>query len=118
VKCDFIFGLKVLLKKCPEYVVAFCMLLSILLLSTSFQIFEREVDENMNEMPKAMWCVLITMTTVGYGDVFPITNGGRLIGILGALWAVFFVSLFTVFIHNTLLFSESQKRSFILLTRL
>lgn len=65
-----------------------------------------------------MWNVLITMTTVGYGDVFPITNGGRFISIIAALWAVFFVSLFTVFIHNTLRFSESQKRSYILLTRL
>jgi voltage-gated potassium channel len=95
------------LKKCPEYVVTFSMLLSLLLLSISFQIFEREVDENMNEIAKAMWNVLITMTTVGYGDVYPITNGGRLTSIVSALWAVFFVSLFTVFIHNTLLFSES-----------
>ena len=87
--------------------VVFSAALSLILLSTSFQIFEREVDDNMVHIAKAMWCVLITMTTVGYGDVFPVTNGGRLISIIGALWAVFFVSLFTVFIHNTLLFTES-----------
>ena len=65
-----------------------------------------------------MWTTLITMTTVGFGDVYPTTNGGRCISIIAALWGVFYVSLFLVYIHNTLLFSESQKRSYILLTRL
>ena len=58
-------------------------------------------------IPKAMWNILITMTTVGFGDVYPITNGGRCVSIVAALWGVFYVSLFTVFIHNTLHFSES-----------
>ena len=42
------------------------------------------------------------MTTVGYGDYFPITNGGRFVGIICAFWGVFFVSLFTVALANTL----------------
>eukprot|EP00356_Strombidium_inclinatum_P008045 CAMPEP_0170486462 /NCGR_PEP_ID=MMETSP0208-20121228/5480_1 /TAXON_ID=197538 /ORGANISM="Strombidium inclinatum, Strain S3" /LENGTH=135 /DNA_ID=CAMNT_0010760417 /DNA_START=718 /DNA_END=1125 /DNA_ORIENTATION=- len=65
-----------------------------------------------------MWNVIITLTTVGYGDYSPKTNFGRLIGILTAFWGVFFVSLFVVALTNTLDLEESELRAFILLRRL
>ena len=58
------------------------------------------------------------MTTVGFGDVYPTTNGGRVIGMITSLWAVFFVSLFTVSLATTLRMSSSQYRAYILLKRL
>jgi len=65
-----------------------------------------------------MWNVIITLTTVGYGDYYPKTNAGRFIGILTAFWGVFFVSLFVVALTNTLDLEESELRAFILLRRL
>jgi len=65
-----------------------------------------------------MWNVIITLTTVGYGDYSPQTNFGRIIGILTAFWGVFFVSLFVVALTNTLDLEESELRAFILLRRL
>lgn len=41
----------------------------------------------------ALWCIIITMTTVGYGDVFPKTQLGRLVSITGAFSAVVLVAL-------------------------
>ncbi len=37
---------------------------------------------NINNIADAYWYSLVTLTTVGYGDFFPITFWGRLIGIL------------------------------------
>lgn len=91
---------------------------SLIQLSTSLQIFEREVDENFKNITTAMWNVIITLTTVGYGDYYPKTNFGRLIGIITAFWGVFFVSLFVVALTNTLDLGESELRAFILLRRL
>lgn len=43
-----------------------------------------------------MWCIIITMTTVGFGDFYPSTHLGRFIGVLACFWGTFLVSLMVV----------------------
>ncbi len=43
----------------------------------------------------ALWYVLVTIATVGYGDKTPITAGGRIVGSLLIIAGVVLVSLFT-----------------------
>eukprot|EP01062_Namystynia_karyoxenos_P064479 TRINITY_DN5741_c0_g1_i2.p1 TRINITY_DN5741_c0_g1~~TRINITY_DN5741_c0_g1_i2.p1 ORF type:complete len:658 (+),score=128.82 TRINITY_DN5741_c0_g1_i2:148-1974(+) len=35
---------------------------------------------NFQSIPDAMWWSVVTITTVGYGDKFPVTDGGKFIG--------------------------------------
>lgn len=65
-----------------------------------------------------MWNIIITMTTVGYGDFYPKTNFGRFVGVITAFWGVFFVSLFVVALTNILELEDAESRAFILLRRL
>jgi voltage-gated potassium channel len=37
-------------------------------------------DGNITNFPDALWWAATTVTTVGYGDRFPVTAEGRLIG--------------------------------------
>lgn len=68
--------------------------------------FERpHADANIHAFPDALWWSLVTVTTVGYGDFFPVTLEGRivaavlmlvgisLIGVVTASVAAWFVSL-------------------------
>lgn len=43
-----------------------------------------------------MWCTIITMATVGYGDFFPATHIGRTVGVIACLWGNFIVSIMVV----------------------
>jgi voltage-gated potassium channel len=51
---------------------------------------------NIESFPQALWWAVVTVTTVGYGDKFPVTTGGRIvasvlmlvgIGLIGTLTA-------------------------------
>ena len=58
------------------------------------------------------------MTTVGYGDLFPKTNIGRIVGIVIAFWGVFIVSLFVVSLSTMLEFDSGEQKAFLLNERL
>lgn len=57
---------------------------------------------NFNSLENSIWCVIITMTTVGYGDYYPRTFFGRLLDIIVAIWGVFIVSMLMVTLTSTL----------------
>ncbi len=51
----------------------------------------------------ALWFSFSTVTTVGYGDVTPITTAGRILGILMMLLGTTFFVTFTALFSNAIL---------------
>jgi voltage-gated potassium channel len=43
-------------------------------------VLEQIVDSGINGFNNALWWAIVTVTTVGYGDIVPATTPGRLIG--------------------------------------
>src|SRR3954453_16932677 len=56
---------------------------------------------NIKTGSDAVWWAYVTVTTVGYGDKFPITNWGRVIGILVMAVGVGLFGVITGFLANS-----------------
>lgn len=59
------------------------LLMLVVLFASLAYVFEHGADpknsDHFSSIPAAMWWAVVTLTTVGYGDVFPITVGGRIV---------------------------------------
>ena len=72
---------RVLYNKRSELLTVIMVLSILLLIASSFMFYaENEAQpDNFANIPQAMWWGIVTLTTIGYGDVVPITTAGRLI---------------------------------------
>jgi voltage-gated potassium channel len=54
---------------------------AVLVAATAMYVAEREIQpDKFGTVPDAMWWAVTTITTVGYGDVVPVSSLGRLVG--------------------------------------
>lgn len=58
---------------------------------------------NITSASDAIWWVYVTITTVGYGDAYPVTNGGRILGMFVMLVGVGLFGVVTGFLSNKFL---------------
>jgi hypothetical protein len=56
------------------------------------------------------WNVLVTMTTVGYGDMYPKTNLGRLICLIAGFCGVVVLSFVVIALTNDFTLSENEEK--------
>ena len=56
---------------------------------------------DFRSIPDAMWWTIITLTTVGYGDVSPVTVMGKCIAAFTAIFGVIVVALLTGIVANS-----------------
>jgi len=76
------------------FVTLFVVIVLLVFASSAMYYVENEAQpEQFSSIPASMWWGAATLTTVGYGDVYPITPVGRL---LGAAIAVLGVGLFAL----------------------
>lgn len=78
-----------------ELLSIFFVLLTLLIISSSLMFFaEHSVQpEVFSSIPTTMWWGIVTLTTVGYGDAYPITPLGQTIG---AIIAVLGIGMFAL----------------------
>lgn len=87
-----------------ELILLTCFMIVGILLYSSLIYFVEE-RSNIKSIPHAFWWALITMTTVGYGDMYPLTTLGKLVGSLCAMSGLLMIG-FSVpaLVNNFMLF--------------
>lgn len=78
------------------------LLIFLVSLSSAYIVYtiEAQVNPSLHSFGKAIWWVLVTITTVGYGDIVPVTGAGRLLGVLIIFTGVALVSTFTATVSS------------------
>lgn len=75
----------------------------------SFFIVESGHNINVDSVDDGFWYVLETITTVGYGDVHPITETGRIIGIIMMFVGISFMGIITGAFASVLIKGQKSK---------
>jgi voltage-gated potassium channel len=89
-------------------------LVSILLLvisSVAVLQFERVPGANIKSPDDAFWWALVTITTVGYGDRFPVTHEGRMVGAVLMIAGVGLFGTFAGFVASWFLRPTERRQT-------
>jgi len=121
---SYMYAIRCLMKVAPFKVVPMILGLSIAVFGYMIRICERPlnrdptVDIEFNTYWNAMWCVILTMTTVGYGDVYARTMIGRAVSFIMCIWGISVVSIMVVTITNVLAMDNLEEKALVVLRRL
>jgi voltage-gated potassium channel len=87
----------------------FLLVIALLIASTGIYIFEKDAQPNkFGSIPESMWWAIATLTTIGYGDVTPVTGMGKLFGAIIAIIGIGTVALPSGILASG--FSDQLKR--------
>ena len=68
--------------------------LFVYLAACGIYVFEKDAQpEEFGSIPDAMWWAIVSLTTIGYGDVYPVTTGGKIFTALVALVGVGLIAI-------------------------
>ena len=86
------------------FVLAFSfLLLAVLFGGSSLYLTERELNADINSIADGCWFALVTITTVGFGDVTPVTGLGRAVTGVMMVGGMFTLALFAGIVGHSLL---------------
>jgi hypothetical protein len=88
------------------------LMLGVVIFASLIYFAERSQTKYFDNIPIGFWWAIVTMTTVGYGDTYPTTTLGYVVGTLCALCGVLVLALTIPIISNnfTLFYSHAQSR--------
>lgn len=87
--------MRVLRAKREELIVTLSLvgILGVIFASLAYYAESAAQPDKFQDIPHAMWWAFVTITTVGYGDVAPITPLGKVIGVATAVLGILMIAL-------------------------
>jgi hypothetical protein len=113
-----IFALKSDLKDRPFMVIGAFMGLFVVIFGIATMQSEKSYagkSGDLDQLTNAEWLIIITMTTVGYGDIWPATHFGRFFCLLACISGMILVSAMVVALNLASEFSKEQSAAFLMI---
>ena len=88
----------------------------LLIYTASLAVFDKErylPGATINSFGKAVWWSITTVTTVGYGDVYPVTNTGRVIAVLLMIGGISLVGVVTATLASWIIERVAEEETVI-----
>ena len=113
---------KICMKDLPSQTLMGLFTAGMLLFGYSLEIAERSLKRSEFEyesynVNNSLWITMITISTAGYGDFFPISDLGRLSMAICVIWGVSNTSLFTAMLYSMLQAEGSEEMVWALLDK-
>lgn len=88
------------------------LIVPIILFSSMIYFAENETNKEMfPSIPESFWWAIVTVTTLGYGDVVPVTKLGKIIGAMCAICGVIIIALPVSVIGSNFSYFYMQART-------
>lgn len=111
-----LFAIKSLMQTIPTRLNTIFLFLLIFWFGEAVRICENPLTRVVTDMQfnyiNSMWTVVLTMTTVGYGDIYPRTTLGRLVIFFCSIFGVIVISLIVVTVQNSLEMSNVESKAY------
>jgi voltage-gated potassium channel len=89
--------------------ILFLLVITILVSASLLYLAEAEAQpDKFGSIPRSVWWAIVTLTTVGYGDAYPVTPLGRFLAGIIAIVGVMMIALPTGIFASS--FSEAMER--------
>jgi voltage-gated potassium channel len=100
--------LKLVILSSDSYPAAMALIFGLVFIfGASAYLLEHSQNPAFAYISDGLWWAFVTLTTVGYGDIVPVTSGGRIIGVFTM---VFGITVYSLMIANLTHFVEKTSR--------
>lgn len=86
------------------------MILVMFYCSLAFFTFEKGINPNVKNYFDALWWAFVSLTTIGYGDIYPYTTEGRIVGMILALAGMGLFSVITAQLATTFFHIKNEEK--------
>ena len=121
-KLDLFFSFRALFIRYRPLMLGYCTVVICSILAFMLKIINQTLPRRNNfknlNFVDYFWFVVITMTTVGYGDVIPETLLGRLIGCASAIAGTVVVALIVSFFNSKINLTKEEKNCLTFLNKI
>merc|ERR1719461_578969 len=84
------------------------MLMELCIFGSLLYVCEKEADSGFHNIPISIYWCFVTITTVGYGDIYPVTSIGRILACCTMFTGLLIVASVVIIFGGNFEFSQAR----------